>query len=91
MGADFAVTELWQVLSGAVAGRRDAAAVTVFDSVGFALEDFSTLRYLHQQAQTHGLGQALALVPTLDDPRDLFSLVAPPAVGARPRVRATAA
>src|SRR5450830_1626918 len=36
MPADFAVTELWQVLSGAAAGRSNDEDVTVFDSVGFA-------------------------------------------------------
>ena len=51
MPADFAVTELWRVLArhGARAATRDAE-VTVFDSVGFALEDFSALRFLHELA-----------------------------------------
>ena len=44
--ADFAVTELWQVLTGARAGRDTPEQVTVFDSVGFALEDFSAMRFL---------------------------------------------
>ncbi|MDB5869277.1 MAG: ornithine cyclodeaminase, partial [Polaromonas sp.] len=46
MAADFPVTELWQVLAGHKPGREHAAQITVFDSVGFALEDFSALRYL---------------------------------------------
>ena len=74
MPADFAVTELWQVLAGQVPGREYAQQLTVFDSVGFALEDFSTLRYVHQELHRHGLGQTLALVPSLQDPKDLFSL-----------------
>ena len=78
MPAGFAVTELWQVLEGQRAGRRNAAAVTVFDSVGFALEDFSALRFLHDSALALGIGEALQLVPDLADPRDLFgSLRAP--------------
>jgi len=84
MGADFPVIELWQVLKGEVAGRKAAHDITVFDSVGFALEDFATLRYLYQQVKSHGLGGVTALVPSLDDPRDLFSLVAPVA---RQRIR----
>ena len=73
MPADFPVVELWQLLAGQAKGRADAAQVTVFDSVGFALEDFSTLRYLHSQLQRHGLGQDIGLVPQLEDPRNLFA------------------
>jgi ornithine cyclodeaminase len=40
------VTEFWQVLAGSAPGRTSAAQVTVFDSVGFALEDYSALRFL---------------------------------------------
>ncbi|WP_311223659.1 MULTISPECIES: ornithine cyclodeaminase [unclassified Acidovorax] len=81
MPADFAVQALWQVLAGTVPGRRDAREVTVFDSVGFALEDFSALRYVHRLATEQGVGQDIALVPELDDPKDLFGLTA----GARRR------
>ena len=73
MPADFPVLELWQLLAGQAKGREDAAQVTVFDSVGFALEDFSTLRYLHSQLQRHGQGQDIGLVPQLEDPRNLFA------------------
>jgi len=76
MPADFAVTELWQVLTGAAPGRRSAQEITVFDSVGFALEDFSTLRLMHTLAQALGLGQPLPLMPQLDDAKDLFAFLA---------------
>ena len=78
MPADFAVTELWQVLQGQQAGRRSADEITVFDSVGFALEDYSALRYMQGCAQRLGVGQALDLIPALDDPRDLYSVLRPP-------------
>jgi ornithine cyclodeaminase len=42
--ADFPVTELSEVLAGRAPGRLSASELTVFDSVGFALEDFSALR-----------------------------------------------
>jgi len=76
MPADFAVTELWRVLSGQAAGRTSAAEVTVFDSVGFALEDFSALCLMRDMARELGLGTPLALVPSLADPKDLFSSLA---------------
>ena len=73
--ADFAVTELWRVLSGAAAGREHADQVTVFDSVGFALEDYSALRYVHGLAIERGIGEELALVPRGDDPKNLFARI----------------
>lgn len=75
---DFAVTELWQVLCGHAPGRTHRAQVTLFDSVGFALEDYSALRYLRDTAQAQGVGQWLALMPALADPKDLFSLLLTP-------------
>ena len=72
---DFAVTELWQVLQGSAPGREHAQQVTVFDSVGFALEDFSALRWLRDSALELGLGSAAALVPELVDPKDLYALL----------------
>lgn len=46
LDATHPVTELWQVMRGEVAGRTDARQITLFDSVGFAIEDFSALRYV---------------------------------------------
>lgn len=71
MPADFAVTEFWTVLSGAVPGRASVEEVTVFDSVGFALEDFSALRYL-DDALGGDVAQVIDLIPVLDDPKNLF-------------------
>ncbi|MBK6569719.1 ornithine cyclodeaminase [Candidatus Aalborgicola defluviihabitans] len=79
MDASFAVTELWQVLSGQAVGRESADQITLFDSVGFALEDFSALRFVHDQAQALRLGADVALIPALDDPKDLYQLVRPTA------------
>jgi ornithine cyclodeaminase len=75
--ADFAVTELWQVLSGKAMGRSSDSQVTLFDSVGFALEDYSALRFMRDSARALGLGQGLSLIPELANPKDLFSLVRP--------------
>jgi ornithine cyclodeaminase len=69
---DFPVVDLWRVLAGTADGRQSAAQVTVFDSVGFALEDYSVLRYVHQQATARKLGVEVELVPWADDPKDLF-------------------
>ena len=68
----FAVTELSLVLEGKAPGRVSADDVTVFDSVGFALEDFSTLRYLHATAMRLGFGTDIGLVAEAPDPKNLF-------------------
>ena len=73
--ADFVVTELWEVLAGQHTGRASDAAVTVFDSVGFALEDFSALRFLRDAATELGVGQPIELIPQLSDPKNLFGLL----------------
>lgn len=70
--ADFPVVDLWRVLAGTAAGRQNSEQVTVFDSVGFALEDYSTLRYVLEQATRRKLGVDVELVPEADDPKDLF-------------------
>jgi ornithine cyclodeaminase len=51
--------------------------VTVFDSVGFAIEDFSALRYLHRLHRAARGGRVpIDLVPELGNPKDLFGLLA---------------
>lgn len=73
MPADFAVTELWQVLEGKESGRENAAQVTIFDSVGFALEDFSAMRYLEKYVVQKD-ARMLDLIPELINPKDLFGM-----------------
>ena len=77
MPADFPVIELAQVLAGHSPGRASDREVTIFDSVGFALEDFSALRYLLRiHHEERGGEQQVDLVPDLEDPKDLFGLLA---------------
>jgi ornithine cyclodeaminase len=76
MPTDFPVTELWEVLTGFALGRTKADQITVFDSVGFALEDFSALGYMHQLAQTKGELEYLSLIPEMRNPKDLYGLIA---------------
>lgn len=75
MAADFPVTELWRVLSGARPGRTSAAQVTVFDSVGFALEDYSALTFVRDAAAELGIGGIVELVPYATDPKNLFGVL----------------
>ena len=77
MPADFPVIELAQVLAGRAPGRAGEREVTIFDSVGFALEDFSALRYLLRiHHEERGGEQQIDLLPDLEDPKDLFGVLA---------------
>jgi ornithine cyclodeaminase len=72
---DHPVTELWQVITAATPGRTNAAQVTLFDSVGFAIEDFAALRYVRRKAIETGLFTNLDMIADPDDPRDLYGMV----------------
>ena len=75
MPANFQVTEFWRVLSGQATGRSSAAQVTVFDSVGFALEDYSALTFMRDAAAELGIGEIVELVPEATDPKNLFGVL----------------
>ncbi len=76
--ADFPVTELWEVLTGAAPGRTSPEQVTVFDSVGFALEDYGALRYLRDAVSGTDLVEDIDLVAAPEDPKDLFGFATAP-------------
>jgi ornithine cyclodeaminase len=76
MPAEFQVVELWRVWTGQAPGRQHRDGVTVFDSVGFALEDLSALVVLWETALAYGLGQPLRLVATAPGRQNLFGLLA---------------
>ena len=75
MAPDHPVTELWQVLTGEVPGRRAADEVTLFDGVGFAIEDFSALRYVHAKVLETPFFENLDFVADPDDARDLYGML----------------
>ncbi|MDN5605045.1 MAG: ornithine cyclodeaminase [Kocuria sp.] len=75
MDPDFPVTEFWQVLNGEAQGRTSAEDITIFDSVGFAINDFSALRCVRDATAGSELQSYVDLVADPDDPKDLFSLV----------------
>jgi ornithine cyclodeaminase len=77
MGPDFPVTELWEVITGAKPGRRDDRQITLFDSVGFATEDFSALRYLQDSVRGTTFYDEIDLLADPGDPRDLYGLLKP--------------
>jgi ornithine cyclodeaminase len=75
MDPDHPVVELWEVMSGKANGRTSAAEITLFDGVGFAIEDFSALRYVHNKIKDTAFYDDLDFVADPDDPRDLFGML----------------
>ncbi|HTL92026.1 MAG TPA: ornithine cyclodeaminase [Steroidobacteraceae bacterium] len=74
MDASYAVCEFSAVLAGRAPGRAHEREVTLFDSVGFALEDFSALRYLRRiHHEERGAHARIDLLPEPADPKDLFA------------------
>ena len=72
---DHPVQELWRVIAGLSPGRREARQITLFDSVGFAIEDFSALRYVRAKVAGTDFHRDLDLLADPDEPRDLFGML----------------
>ncbi len=72
---DHPVTEIWEVLSGTKPGRTSDKQITLFDSVGFAIEDFSALRYVRDRIEGTAFFHPLDMLADPDDPRDLFGML----------------
>ncbi len=73
---DFPTVELQEVIKGKKPGRENDSEVILFDSVGFAIEDFSVLKLIYKLAKEHKIGKELDLIPKMQDPKDLFKSMA---------------
>ncbi len=67
--------ELWELISGKKSGRVNDDEITLFDSVGFALEDFSVLRLVYDLARKYNIGHELDLIPQIKDPKNLIEVL----------------
>ncbi|MFK8023987.1 MAG: ornithine cyclodeaminase [Ilumatobacter sp.] len=72
---EWPVTEFSNVLTGDAVGRRSPDELTLFDSVGFAVEDMCALRFLDESVRRTGHFAEIDLVAEPDDPKNLFSLI----------------
>ena len=75
MPDDFPVVELHNIIKGDAKGRSNERQVTIFDSVGFAVQDFSLLRYMYDKINGTDFYETLNIIGELDDPRNLFGLI----------------
>ncbi len=74
LNKDHSITEIWRVFDGQSDGRQSEGQITVFDSVGFAIEDFSALRAIYAMTKDTDFTENLDLLALPDDPKDLFGL-----------------
>jgi len=61
IGADHIAGELGDLVAGRIAGRRSPAEVTVFKSLGMAVEDVAAARLAVERARAIGRGRAFSL------------------------------
>ena len=74
--AENVYAELWELVCGLKPGRSNDSENTLFDSVGFALEDFSALRLCYSLAQELNIGHELNLVShDLEQSESLYGLL----------------
>jgi len=75
MDENFKVIEIWNVIKTGKPINRKPDEITIFDSVGFALEDFSVLRLMYDIAKDENIGVPQELVPVLENPKNLYSML----------------
>jgi len=75
VGPEAVYAELWEVVTGAKPGRTSRDEITVFDSVGIALEDWAALTYTYELAGELGVGLEVDLLPAPSNPKNLYSLI----------------
>ncbi|MDO6728214.1 ornithine cyclodeaminase [Cognatishimia sp. 1_MG-2023] len=71
---DYPITELWQVMRGDAPGRTSDSQITMFDSVGFAVEDFSALNYVHAKIKDTDFYDNLDMLADPSNPRNLYGM-----------------
>lgn len=69
--------ELWELTEGKKLGRTSDEEIFVFDLIGFALEDYVTLRLVYSLAEAFHVGHMLDMVPEEEgiNPKNLFGLL----------------
>ncbi|HBA45456.1 ornithine cyclodeaminase [Candidatus Nomurabacteria bacterium RIFCSPLOWO2_02_40_28] len=67
--------ELHELITAAKTARENEQQITLYDSVGMALEDYSVLRFTYELSERYNLGQDMNLTPVLADPKNLISLL----------------
>ncbi len=75
LNATFTCPELHQIIQQKIALNVSQDGTIIYDSVGFALEDFSVLRLVYQLPQQHHIGQSCALLAAPREVKNLYALL----------------
>jgi ornithine cyclodeaminase len=67
--------ELWEIITSTKLGRTDEKEITLFDGVGFGLEDYSILRFMDKLTDDLGIFEKMNIIPDIEDPKNLFGLL----------------
>lgn len=72
---NFTCPELYEIIRGEKTINVETHGTVVFDSVGFAIEDYSVLRLIYCLSNELNIGKQMNLIPKLDNVKNLFSLL----------------
>lgn len=64
--------QMYELVNGRKKGRMNGQEITLFDSVGIALEDYSVLRLTYELAKKYNIGEERNLTPVMGNPKDLI-------------------
>ena len=56
IGPENICAEIGEVITGAKPGRHSLAEITIFKSLGLAVEDLAAAEFVYRQAQIRGVG-----------------------------------
>jgi ornithine cyclodeaminase len=70
---EIVAAELWEVITGNKIVRTSPEDITLFDGVGFALEDYTILNYIHHLSDRLGVYDKIEIIPdSITNPKNLF-------------------
>ena len=75
LAKDFTCTEFYEVIRGEKKLNVETHGTILFDSIGFAIEDYSVLRLIYDLAKKNNVGKEMNFIPELNDVKNLFSLL----------------
>ena len=61
IGQDHVVAEIGELLLGEAAGRQSDEEVTLFKSLGLAVEDLAAAHHVHREAEKQDVGKTVEL------------------------------
>lgn len=75
LNKDYTCTELHEIVKKQMNLNVKNDGTIIFDSVGFALQDYSALKFTYEIAKELKIGKDLNLIPQIEDVKNLFKLV----------------